>query len=80
MKGSMGQMNGGADVYSEPLKKYPGYPVKFPSDKGWFIYSFKQGGRIRLGLFFEGKASELKSINLFGQLVNVADSISAENR
>ncbi len=72
MKGGMMQMNGGSFIHTEPLREYPGHPVKFPSEEGWFIYKIKAGGKIRLGLFFEGNSDELESLDIFGQLVDVS--------
>lgn len=75
MEGSMRQINGGSFIHTEPLKKYPGHPVKFPSERGWFIYKFNKVGKIRLGLFFEGNADEVESFNMFGQVVDVSSVI-----
>ena len=69
LEGMIRRMNGGDFIHAEPLNDYPGFPTNFPSEEAWFIYTFKKGGKLRIGLFFEGKAEELESFQMFGQTV-----------
>lgn len=74
----MRRMNGGSFIHTEPLKEYPGHPINFPSEKGWFIYKIKPGGKIRLGLFFKGNANEMEKLIMFGQVVDVSSKVPLE--